>query len=79
LTPLIYFGGVFHGIEMVPAPLQIVTRLNPIFYLVSGLRYGMIGVADADVRVSMALAAVMAAGLFFFVERLFRTGYKLRS
>ncbi len=79
LTPLIYFGGVFHSIEMVPGPLQIVTRCNPIFYLVSGLRYGMIGVADADVRVSMILAAVMAAGLFWFVERLFRTGYKLRS
>ena len=79
LTPLVYFGGVFHSVEMVPAPLQWVTRLNPIFYFVSGLRYGMLGVSDVDVRVCMVLAAVMAAALFILVERLFRTGYKLRS
>ncbi len=79
ITPLIYFGGVFHSISMVPEPLRIVTRLNPIFYLVNGLRYGMIGVSDVDVRVSMALAAAMAVGLFIGVERLFRIGYKLRS
>lgn len=79
LTPLIYFGGVFHSLAMVPAPLRIITRLNPIFYLVSGLRYGMLGVSDADVGFSMALAAVLAVGLFLTVERLFRAGYKLRS
>lgn len=79
ITPLIYFGGVFHSVEMVPAPLQFVTKMNPIFYLVSGLRYGMIGESDVDVRVSMGLAAVLAVALFFFVERLFRKGYKLRS
>lgn len=79
ITPLIYFGGVFHSIKMVPAPLQWVTKLNPIFYLVSGLRYGMLGIADVDVRVSMTLAAILAVGLFLIVERLFRIGYKLRS
>jgi ABC-2 type transport system permease protein len=79
LTPLIYFGGVFHSLAMVPEPLQVVTRMNPIFYLVNGLRYGMIGVSDADVRVSMSLAAFLAVGLFVTVERLFRLGYKLRS
>lgn len=79
ITPLIYFGGVFHSIQMVPAPLQWVTRLNPIFYLVNGLRYGMIGVSDAPLGFSMALAGAMAVSLFILVERLFRRGYKLRS
>ncbi len=79
LTPLIYFGGVFHSIEMVPGPLKIVTQLNPIFYLVNGLRYGMLGVSDADLRVSFVLSGLCAIGLFFVVERLFRMGYKLRS
>lgn len=79
LTPLIYFGGVFHSLEMVPTPLKMITMLNPIFYLVSGLRYGMLGVSDVSVGFSMLLAAAMAIGLFIFVERLFRSGYKLRS
>lgn len=79
LMPLIYFGGVFHNLEMVPEPLKVLTHFNPIFYWVNGLRYGMTGVTDVSVKASMALAAVMAVALFIFVERLFRAGYKLRS
>ena len=79
LTPLIYFGGVFHNVQMVPEALRFVTKLDPIFYLVSGMRYGMIGVSDVPVGVSMILAAGLALILFMFVERLFRVGYKLRT
>ena len=79
LSPLIYFGGVFHSVEMLPAPLQVVSRLNPIFYLINGLRYGMLGVSDVPVGVCMGLAAFLAAGLFIIVERLFKAGYKLRT
>lgn len=79
LMPLIYFGGVFHSVDMVPGPLRFLTHLNPLFYLINGLRYGMIGISDTDVRVSMGLALAMAAGLFLVVVRLFRAGYKLRS
>lgn len=79
LTPLIYFGGVFHSLEMVPAPLKMVTQLNPIFYLVNGLRFGMLGISDTNVGFSMALAAFLGIGLFLVVEKLFRIGYKLRA
>jgi ABC-2 type transport system permease protein len=79
LTPLIYFGGIFHSIQMVPAPLRILTRLNPIFYMVSGLRYGMIGISDVPIGISMGLAAAMAVVLFFVVVQLFKAGYKLRN
>jgi ABC-2 type transport system permease protein len=79
LTPLIYFGGVFHSVQMVPKPFQWVTHINPIFYFVSGLRYGMLGISDVDVRLSMSLAAILAIFLFIAVERLFHSGYKLRS
>lgn len=79
LMPLIYFGGVFHNLQMVPGPLKILTHFNPIFYWVSGLRYGMVGVSDVSVKASMALAAGVAVALFILVERLFRVGYKLRS
>ena len=79
ISPLIYFGGVFHSLSMVPAPLRWLTRLNPLFYLVNGLRFGMLGVSDADVSFSMVLSAVLAISLFIGVERLFRRGYKLRS
>src|SRR3989338_9100534 len=76
LMPLIYFGGVFHNLDMVPGPLKILTYFNPIFYWVNGLRYGMVGVSDVNVKLSTALAGMVALGLFILVERLFRAGYK---
>ncbi len=79
LSPLIYFGGVFHSVRMLPGPLQIVSHLNPIFYLVSGIRYGMTGVSDAPVGLCIGISAVAAAALLIIVERLFRAGYKLRN
>ncbi len=79
ISPLVYFGGVFHSMEMLPSPLQAITKLNPMFYLVNGLRFGMLGKSDAPVAVSMLLAALLAASLFLVVEKLFRIGYKLRS
>ncbi len=79
LTPLIYFGGVFHSIHMVPESLQFITKLNPIFYLVSGLRYGMLGVEEAPLEISIGLSLVLAVVLFMIVEGLFRRGYRLRS
>ncbi len=79
ISPLIYFGGVFHSLSMVPVPLRWLTHLNPIFYLVNGLRYGMLGVSDASITFSMILSAVLVVSLFILVERLFKRGYKLRS
>ena len=42
ITPLVFLGGVFHSISLVPESLQIITRLNPIFYMVDALRYSML-------------------------------------
>ncbi len=79
ITPLIYFGGVFHSLDMVPGPLRMVAYLNPILYLVNGLRYGMLGVSDVPIELCVTFAGILAVALFFTVEYLFRIGYKLRT
>ncbi|HXV18752.1 MAG TPA: ABC transporter permease [Candidatus Omnitrophota bacterium] len=79
ITPLIYFGGVFHSVKMLPAPLQFLAYLNPVFYFVGGMRYALLGISDVDVRIAMGVALFMAATLFVIVERLFKAGYKLRT
>lgn len=79
LTPLIYLGGVFHSVQMIPEPLRSLSKFNPILYLVSGLRYGMIGQSDVHVGVAAVLVAVVAVALFALVVHLFRIGYRLRS
>jgi len=48
ITPLIFFGGVFHSVTMLPEVLQKMTEFNPIFYMVNGMRYGMLGVSGVQ-------------------------------
>ena len=46
LTPLIYLGGVFYSTQMLPPFWQVVSALNPIFYMVNTFRYGFLGSSD---------------------------------
>ncbi len=48
LTPLTFLGGVFYSVDMLPEPWQTLSRLNPILYLVNGLRHGLLGVSDVS-------------------------------
>jgi ABC-2 type transport system permease protein len=79
LQPLIFLGGVFYSATLLPPVFEALTRLNPIYYMINTVRYSMLG--KADVNVSLCLAVITAAGIFLFLVnyRLFNKGYKLRS
>ncbi|MBI4115872.1 MAG: ABC transporter permease [Candidatus Omnitrophica bacterium] len=79
ITPLIFFGGVFHSIEMVPSAIKWLTVFNPMFYMINGLRYGMLGIADTPVFLSGAIVFVIFIALFSLTVYLFRIGFKLRK
>jgi len=79
ITPLIFFGGVFHTIEMVPSAVRWLTIFNPMFYMINGLRYGMLGTADTPVFLSAGVVFVIFIALFSSTVYLFRIGFKLRK
>ncbi|MBI3314119.1 MAG: ABC transporter permease [Candidatus Omnitrophica bacterium] len=79
ITPLIFFGGVFHSLSMVPEALRWITQFNPMFYMVNGFRYSMLGVSDVSVTTSMTVVLLIFTGLFSFTVFLFRIGFKLRK
>jgi len=55
LTPLVYLGGIFYSVHVLPAWWQAITYANPLFYLINGFRYGFLGQAD----ISPALSATV--------------------
>ena len=79
ITPLIFFGGVFHSTAMLHPVLQTITRFNPMFYMVNGMRYGMLGTSDVGMTQCFAVVSVFFAVLFAFTVYLFKTGFKLRK
>ncbi len=79
ITPLIFFGGVFHSVTMMPRALQWISAFNPMFYMVNGMRYGMLGTSDASLPQSMVVVLLLFVSLFFVTVYLFHIGYKLRK
>ncbi len=79
LTPLVFLGGVFYSIDMLPPFWERLSHFNPLFYMINGIRYGVLGVADASPLLSLLLTAVLAAAAFAATVRLFKSGYRLKS
>lgn len=79
LTPLTFLGGTFYSIDMLPKPWDTIALLNPIVYLVSGLRWTFYGSADVDIWVSFALTLGFLAVCVAIIAYIFRTGWRLRA
>ncbi len=79
LTPLTYFGGVFYSIDLLPESWALLSRLNPILYMVNGLRFGFLGVSDIPVGVGVAILCLFTAVCFGANLYLMKRGYGLRT
>jgi ABC-2 type transport system permease protein len=79
LTPLIFLGGSFYSIDMLPPFWQTVTLFNPVVYLISGFRWSFYGIADVSVGVSLAMTSLFLAICLATVWWIFKTGYRLKT
>lgn len=79
ITPLVFLGGSFYSTEMLPPFWQTVSLMNPVLYLVSGLRWSFYEIAEVNVWVSLGSVLMFLLICFSIVVWMFKTGYKLRS
>ena len=79
IIPLVLLGGVFHPVTMLPQAIQFISKFNPMFYLVSGMRYSMTGVTQTSVLLCAAVSLSLALISFYSTVFLFKIGYKLRT
>ena len=79
LTPLIYLGGIFYSIKMLPPFWQDVSLLNPILYMINAFRFGILGVSDIDVRFAFAIILLFIAVLFGYSLWLLHRGTGIRN
>jgi len=79
ITPLTFLGGVFYSLDMVNDTLSIVTQLNPIYYMVAGVRYGMLGFEEVPVWIGISFLTVVSVSLFVCAWYLVKIGYNLKD
>jgi ABC-2 type transport system permease protein len=78
ILPLTFVGGVFYSVETLGSPWQEISHANPLFYVVSSVRYGFLGAADVGFGISLAVLALMTAALVAWSQYLFTSGRKLK-
>jgi ABC-2 type transport system permease protein len=79
LTPLIYLGGVFYSLDLLPDFWAGVSKLNPLVYVVNAFRFGVLGVADVSVGFAFAMLAGFTLLAFSYSMYLLNSGTRLRQ
>ena len=79
VTPLVFLGGSFYSISMLPSFWQKVTFFNPVVYLISGFRWSFFGSADVKVEISILAIIVFLFLCLGIIWLIFKTGYRLKS
>lgn len=79
LTPLTFIGGAFYSVYMLPAKMQFIVHMNPIFYAVDGLRYSLTDYHEASLLLGISVLTVLTLIALALCVYIFRTGWKLRS
>ncbi len=79
ITPLVFLGGSFYSVSMLPPFWQTVTLFNPVLYLVSGFRWSFFEVSDVSVGISLAMIVVFLVVCLAIVSWIFKTGYRLKQ
>ena len=79
ITPLVFLGGSFYSISMLPTFWQTISYFNPVLYLVSGFRWSFFEVSDVNVYASLAMILIFLTICLMTVAWQFKTGYKLKQ
>jgi ABC-2 type transport system permease protein len=79
ITPLVFLGGSFYSINMLPPVWQTVSLFNPVVYLISGFRWSFFEIADVSVGVSLSMVLMFLSVCLLIVWWIFKTGYRLKQ
>jgi len=79
VTPLAFLSGTFYSVEALPPVLREITHFNPMFYLIDGARYGVLGVSDSSIGLGLLVSLASVAIVAWVAWVMFRKGTRLKS
>ena len=79
ITPLVFLGGSFYSINMLPEFWQKISLLNPVLYLVSGFRWSFYEIADVSIYTSLITILLFLISCLVVITVSFAKGYKIKN
>jgi len=79
ITPLSFLSGVFYSIGKLPNFFQIISHINPFFYMIDGFRYGFLGKSDGSTSIGLIYLTILSVVMWYLAFFLYKKGYKIKS
>jgi len=79
IMPLSFLGGVFYSVEMLPPFAQVISRYNPVLYMVNGMRYAFYSVGDVSLTFSFTVVVALTIIFLLVAWQMLRVGYNLKT
>jgi ABC-2 type transport system permease protein len=79
VAPLALLSGTFYSVDLLSPGFQAVSHANPFFYVISGFRYGFLGIADSPVLLGSLFILAIDVALGVLCYQLLRRGWKLKN
>jgi ABC-2 type transport system permease protein len=79
VAPLSLLSGTFYSVDQLSPAFEAVSHANPFFYVISGFRYGFLGVADSPLMVGAVGLLALNLVLWAACYALLRSGWKIKN
>ena len=79
IIPLSFLSGTFYSIDRLPGFLQTISKANPFFYMIDGIRYSFIGNSDSSIKIGVIYLVILSFLSWLAAYILFKKGYKIKS
>ena len=79
VAPLSLLSGTFYSVEQLAPTFRAISHLNPFFYVISGFRYGFLGMTDSPMMVGAIGLLALNVALWAICYSLLRSGWKIKN
>jgi len=79
VAPLSLLSGTFYSVSQLAPAFRAVSHANPFFYVISGFRYGFLGISDSPLIVGAVGLLVLNLILWLICWSLLRSGWKIKA
>ena len=77
--PLSMLGGVFWSIDMLPSIWRNISLVNPLYWMINGLRFSSLGIGDTSQYLSLIISLFFAIIFTFIASYLFTKGFRIKT
>jgi ABC-2 type transport system permease protein len=78
IVPLSFLSGTFYSIERLPDYLQVISKINPFFYMIDGFRFCFIDKSDGSIIIGLIYLIFLSLSIWFIAYILYKKGYKIK-